>query len=306
MNIGDIDKNLKIEESVTKDDIEWLDVRCSPFEIYGLYNPKTEKVFKRLPDEVMKSANEGVASTGLDTAGGRVRFTTDSPYVAVCAEMPSMCHMTHMALVGSSGFDMYIDSEKKSLYCASFLPPKIDNNGYSGCFDFNDTKERSLTINFPLYNHVNNLYIGIKKGSFLKEGQKYDGKKPIVYYGSSITQGGCASRPGNSYQSVISRQFSRDYINLGFSGSARGEISVAEYIASLDMSIFVCDYDYNAPNTEHLKKTHFRLYEIFREKRPETPVIFVSKPDTDFNKEDVARRFEIIEETYLKAKNINL
>ena len=86
----------------------------------------------------------------------------------------------------------------------------------------------------------------------LKDAPEYRIKKPVVYYGSSITQGGCASKPGSSYESILSRRFDCDYINLGFSGTAKGEDEIVDYIKGLEMSVFVMDYDHNAPTTEHL------------------------------------------------------
>ncbi len=302
MNIENIDKNLLIKTSVDRDDIIWLNVRNRPFDLYGFYNPEEEDVFKRLPDNVAGKINEGVKYLALDTAGGRVRFTTNSPYVAIYTEMPNICMMSHMPLSGSSGFDMFIDNEDgTSEFCACFMPPNNIDTNYSGIFNFPDKSMRHLTVNFPLYNHVNNLYIGIKKESDISSGLKYRNEKPIVYYGSSITQGGCASRPGNSYQSVISRKINCDYINLGFSGSSRGEDAVAEYLSNIDMSIFVCDYDHNAPDINHLQNTHFRFYETFRKVQTNTPIIFVSKPDISFNYEYDCKRRKIIRETYEKA-----
>ena len=125
-----------------------------------------------------------------------------------------------------------------------------------------DGKEHTFTINFPLYQGVNSLYIGLKEGSVIKEAPEYETTAPFVYYGSSITQGGCASRPGSAYQNILSRHLQWDHINLGFSGSCKGEDEMAYYIASLDMSVFVYDYDHNAPTVEHLKNTH----EIFFKK----------------------------------------
>ena len=125
---------------------------------------------------------------------------------------------------------------------------------------------------------------------------------PVVYYGSSITQGGCASRPGMAYQNIISRWYNCDHINLGFSGNAKGEDAIAEYIAGLKMSVFVYDYDHNAPNVEHLKKTHKRMFDIIRGKNPNLPIIIVSMPKYPLTNNEVLRR-EVIKETYKTAKS---
>lgn len=92
-----------------------------------------------------------------------------------------------------------------------------------------------------------------------------------------------------------------DYINLGFSGSARGEQLIADYIAGLDMSVFVCDYDHNTPNPKHLSNTHMKLYETVRKANPELPVIFVSKPDFENGEEESIQRRSIVFNTYMQA-----
>lgn len=157
------------------------------------------------------------------------------------------------------------------------------------------------TINFPLYDGVKELYIALKKGAVILEPTPYSHSVPVVYYGSSITQGGCASRPGNSYEAIISRRLDVDYRNLGFSGSGKAEDLMAQYLADLEMSIFVCDYDYNAPDVEYLEKTHLPLYRAVRSKQPNVPIIFVSAPDILMDPETFVPRREVIRRTYTIA-----
>ena len=126
--------------------------------------------------------------------------------------------------------------------------------------------------------------------------------KPILYYGSSITQGGCASRPGMAYEAIISRRLDADFINLGFNGSARAEQPIADYLASLDPVVFVMDYDYNAPDPEYLAKTHENLYRTFRAAHPDTPVIMVGKPDFWLCNESNMERRDVIYRTYNNAR----
>ena len=234
-------------------------------------------------------------------AGGRVRFITDSPYVAIKTEYEPN-KMSHMALTGSSGFDMYEDINDESRYLGTFKTPWDVENGYESVVDFPERRERCVTINFPLYSTVYKLYVGLQEGSVLKAAPDYKIKRPVVFYGSSITQGGCASRPGNSYQSLLSRQFGFDYINLGFSGNAKGEQEMADYIKMLDMSVFVYDYDWNAPNPEHLEKTHSRMFKTIRSAQPELPIIIMAQP-TYYLAPIREERRKIIENTYLEAKN---
>ncbi len=281
--IDSVDKNLAISTEVPYKDVRFYDVRKAPFRIYGLYEPQTEPVFKRLPDEVGLNTNEGVKHLYLQTAGGRVRFATDSPYVVVHAVMSSGAHhMCHMPLSGSTGFDLYEDWQDgiARQHLRTFIPPISFDKEYTVCKDFADGKRmRYLTLNFPLYNALDALYIGLSEDATVQEGAPYRDAPPVVYYGSSITQGGCASRPGNCYQSRVCRAIPYDYINLGFSGSGKGEQIIVDYMSGLEMSAFVCDYDHNAPNAEHLEKTHLNMYKCIREKHPDIPYVMLSKPD---------------------------
>lgn len=297
--ISDIDKNFKIKSNIKKDDIKFYDVKNSPFKVYGVFYEKGK--FRRVPEKVAKKVNDGVYGLHVNTAGGRVRFVTDSTYVAINAKMLSIGKMPHFALTGSAGFDLYVRENGFERYYKSFTPPFEIKDGYESVVDFDNSDLKEITINFPLYSGVDELYIGLSEKAVLKDHIPYKKEKPIVFYGSSITQGGCASRPGSSYESVLSRRFDADYINLGFSGSARGEDEIAEYIKNLPMSVFVYDYDHNAPSTEHLRKTHERFFNIVRSANPDLPIIMMSRPKfilTDEEKE----RFSIIKKTYLSAK----
>lgn len=310
MRIEEIDKNLKTETALGLSDVVFLNVRNEPFDLYGLYEPKTEPIFRRMPADVAAATNDGVKWLSANTAGGRVRFSTDSPYIAIRAKWNSPCYMPHMAISGIDGFDLYrynagaFGIAGRDTFVGTFMPSWDMNaikEGYSTVIQVGKGGMRSYTVHFPLYNGVVGLEIGIQKDASVDHGAPYLPAAPVVYYGSSITQGGCASRPGNCYQNIISAHLNVDHINLGFSGSARGEEVMAKYIASLQQSVFVCDYDHNAPNIEHLRATHEPFFKIIREANPDLPVIFVTKPDTRNTDDDITRR-EIVYETYKNAR----
>ena len=297
-NIAEIDKNLAIETSIEREGLHFYDAEQAPFQIYGIF--KENGMFRRMPEEIAKSVSEGVYNLHTNTAGGRVRFVTDSPYVAIKTEyIPGK--MSHFALSGSSGFDMYSQYDGMTRYEGTFIPPYNVENGYESILDFGKCHERVVTINFPLYSSVKKLYIGLKEGAVLKPAPGYSVEKPVVYYGSSITQGGCASKPGSSYESILSRRFDCNYINLGFAGNAKGEDEMSDYIKGLDMSVFVMDYDHNAPSVEHLEKTHSRMFQKIRVAQPDLPILIMSRPKyylTEFEE----RRKGIIRNTYLTAQ----
>lgn len=301
-NIDQLDENFKIETDINENDLCFYSVKQKPFDLYGLYKPTVGEDFVRMPAVAAAAVSDVILKLCGQTSGGRVRFRTNSPYVAISAEYPSISHMPHMPLSGSTGFDMYTLENGQYKYVHSFIPPYDVGHKYESIFYFEKAEVRDIIINFPLYNSLSELYIGVREGCCLAEGGKYIGEKPIVYYGSSITQGACASRPGNCYQSIISRKLDRDYINLGFSGNARGEVAMAEYIARLDMSCFVYDYDYNAPDAEFLQRTHKRMFDIIRAENQDLPVIMMTNPSQEFTAEVMEQRRDIIFKTYSIAK----
>lgn len=296
-NITLIDSNFKVNTKLDIKDIKFYDIKQPPFKIHGVFYDSGK--YRRIPENVAKTVNDGVYGLHANTAGGRVRFKTDSPYVAIHSEMPSIGKMPHFALTGSAGFDLYIGKEPAK-YIATFVPPFEIKDGYESVVFFDSSEMREITINFPLYSEVSELYIGVSNDAVLCPAEKYKLEKPIVYYGSSITQGGCASRPGNSYESIVSRMLNADYVNLGFSGSARAEDEIAEYISKLDMSMLVYDYDHNAPTAEHLNKTHEKMFKIIRKTNPDLPIMLLSRPKFSLT-EDEEIRLEIIKSTYQNA-----
>ncbi len=293
-NIDDIDKNFKVETGIKQEGIKYYNPEEKPFKIYGVFR-EADKL-RRLPKAVGEAVNEGVLLLGAHTAGGRIRFRTDSKYIALVARIAAG-RMPHFAFTGSAGFDIYIDGGYISTYV-----PTVDVTGHvEGIKTFPDSKMRDVTIHMPLYSSVYELYIGLDENASVEEAAPYKVENPIVYYGSSITQGGCASRPGMAYQNIVSRHFDCDHINLGFSGSAKGEEAMANYIAGLEMSAFVLDYDHNAPNVEHLDATHERFFKIIRKAHPTLPVIMMPRPAI-FKCNDDDRRRAVIEKTYNHAR----
>ena len=308
IDISKIDKNLSGSETVTETDVKYYDVKDEPFDLYGFYDAKGQDVFKRMPDEIARATSKGVFGLYTNTAGGRVRFSTDSPYVVIRAIQNSTTEFGHMTRLGVRGFDMYVDDPERgsSSFYGSYVPPKVIDGGYEGIIKFPDRQTRYITINFPLYNNVDALYIGLAEDASVGGGAHYRNEKPVVFYGSSITQGGCASRPGNSYQNMISRRLNMHYINLGFSGSGKAEDVIVDYMSKLSMSAFVSDYDHNAPDPDYLRATHYKMYEKIRANHPDIPYIMITRPDFHKPKQSgiddsVARR-DIVHESYMKAR----
>ncbi len=293
----EIDVNFKVPTKIQKADIKFYSVLAKPFRFYGAFYEDGK--FRRILESVAKATNEGVLGHHTSMAGVRVRFKTNSPYIAIYAKMPAIGRMPQFALSGSSGFDLYRNKDGDE-YLKTFMPPYDFTDGYESVIDLEDVGMYEYTINFPLYSDVSEFYVGLSENAELQEPTPYKDIKPIVYYGSSITQGGCASRPGRAYSNIITRRLNVDHINLGFSGSARGEDAIAEYISNLDMSVFVYDYDHNAPTVEYLKSTHEKMFKTIRAKNPDLPIVMLSRPRYRLNDEHKAR-IQVIKTTYQNA-----
>ncbi len=295
--IEDLDPNFKLESNIEREGMSFYDIKNAPFKVYGVFYDTEEKRYTRMPRDDGYKVSVGVGAQAPDTAGGRVRFVTSSPYIIIKAKV-AMGDLSHMPRTGTGGFDLYVRYGDEERYTKTFVPPQ--GNVYDGVVDFGSEAERTVTVNFPLYGETHELYIGLKEGCVLKAPPEYTVDKPIVFYGSSITQGGCASRPGTSYEAILSRRYDADYINLGFSGSAKGEPYMAHYIAALEMSAFVYDYDFNTTSVEHFKETHEPFFKIIREKHPDLPIIMMSRPNFFLNPEK-DKRHEVIKTTYDNA-----
>lgn len=285
MKIEEIDKNFALPENIMREGAVFHDVRKAPFILYGLECPEDDTLpFHRLPTSVAEATSPGVAELNFHTAGGRVRFATDSPYILLyCDTGKPMSCMPHMPFTGSQGFDLYAKEEGGEVFRKAFFPTidKIGATEFSGVYDAPERKMTSYTLDFPLYGTCEKLMIGLAPDATLTAGDAYAQSLPVVFYGSSITQGGCASRPGTCYIARLSRHFGFDYRNLGFSGCAKGEDAIVDYMATLPMRAFVCDYDHNAPSLEHLQATLPKLYRKIRDAHPDIPFFFLSSPGAD-------------------------
>ncbi len=293
--LSQIDKNFAVQSQLDLPDVQFFDVKCAPFSLHGIFHQ--DGMYRRMPEDIAAAVSFGVEHLAKNTAGGRVRFCTDSPYIAISAKMPQVYLMPHMALTGSASFDLYRDD----VFVSPFARPDGNLGSYESVRNTNGDGLHTYTVNFPCYARVDELYIGIKKGSRLEAAPAYPVKIPVVFYGSSITQGACTCRPGCTYENILSRQFQFDYTNLGFSGSAKAEPEMIQYLSSLPMSVFVCDYDYNAPDADHLRRTHYPLYDAIRKSHPDIPIVMMARPKF-YRSQEEKLRFSIIQETYERAK----
>jgi lysophospholipase L1-like esterase len=272
-----------------------------PIKIYGLQSDLIPNHFWRLPEEMLEKVSEGVAKRAINPVGGRIRFRTDSTKITIKTRLKTNVVDWAIPLSGSAGADVYIGSKMDIRYAGMVAPKSYDEK--SAFLTFEKSKElEDITIHLPRNEELEDVLIELEDDARIEAPTPYTLEVPMVFYGSSITEGGCASRPANAYTALLSRWLDADYINLGFSGAAKGELELATYIAGLEMSVLVIDYDHNAPNVEHLEQTHELFFKEIRKIRPNLPILFLTKPDFDSNPGDSAKRREVIYKTYENAR----
>lgn len=280
------------------------DITQKPFKIYGLAVTDSEKrQFWKLPPHILEEFPQ-YDYLGRRSAGGRVRFMTNAKTLFIRMTLAEAKEDINIPLTGSAGADIYLGKGEASVFLGYIAPAEhVEEKEITVEKTFAlSGEEQIVTINLPRNDHLLSMQIGVEEGE-VREAPEYTVSGSIVFYGSSITEGGCATRPGNAYTSMVSRWLDADYRNMGFSGKARGEIGFAEYLASFqDMSAFVMDYDHNAPSPEHLAETHEPFFQKIRAAHPDLPVLFLSRPDTDKNPEDSRKRMEIVRATYEHAR----
>ena len=283
--------------------IKYFNIKDEPFRVYGLLYDKDEG-FVRLPKTFVEKTGERFAGLYRMDAGGRVRFKTNSRYLAIKVVFNNSHWVpVKMSETSSCGFDVSIKNKNGSFdHAGTFENEKGNSLGFQCLIDLYTNDMKDLVINFPIFAGVKELMVGIDKNCKLEKGSEYRNKKPIVFYGSSITHGAFASRPSCTYEAVLSNRLDLDYINMGFSGACKAEPEMMEYLSNLEMSAFVLDYDYNAWTEEYLESTHYNAYKTIRDKNPNIPIVMASRPNYDTYEYNGPARRNIIKKTFDKAR----
>jgi lysophospholipase L1-like esterase len=209
-------------------------------------------------------------------SGGRVRFRTDSTALSlrIRHSRPEIA-MPHMCAVGVSGIDLYEGPPSAMVYWGSNKPVVAQAEYTSDYFSGLSRKMREFTLYLPVYNDLASLEIGLDPAARVRPPTPFKPRKPVVIYGTSITQGGCSSRGANGFVPVVGRKLGLDVVNLGFSGNGQSDPEVAALIAELDMAAFVNDCVGNM-NLELMKTRYAAFNESIRARHPRLPILFMT------------------------------
>jgi hypothetical protein len=249
----------------------------------------------RLPIRLKDTFRAPVWSLAQQNSGARIRFSTNSPTLRIAAKC-STGRAHHMTSIMQNGLDVYVDG----LYKASAWP---DNDGIIDRAVVGlgpESEFRDITIHLPLYGAAHIQRITLAAGSKIAPPAHFAIPKPVVYYGSSITQGGCASNPGLSFQAILGRRLNTDFVNLGFSGNGVGEPEVADAVAEIDAAAFVLDYWAN-PSPDVYERTLPGFVDTIRKAHPTTPII-ITTPFYNPNREQIQAEKRAIAETFVTER----
>jgi lysophospholipase L1-like esterase len=249
--------------------IVWYDATLLGIEGKGWLN--TESDYDRLPLTAKEIVREPVWELSHCSAGISVRFATNAETLNVRWTLTNKdLDMPHMPATGVSGIDLYaMDITGNLMFCANGRPTDVSNAAL-----FTLPASNQYVLYLPLYNGVNELEIGIPREMRLSKFEESDLKDAIVFYGTSITQGGCASRPGMAATSIVSRRLNTPVINLGFSGNGQMDIELAELLCEIDPAMYVLDCLWNMSSDLVMERVEPFIKRL-RTIRPSTPIILV-------------------------------
>jgi len=247
------------------------------FPVFGKCVENTSARYERLPAEYQGVSRDAIWYLGRHSAGIYVRFRSNSPSIHVRWTSTFKILMNHQTPTGTRGLDLYTIYDGKWRFVGSGRPNVDDKTSTQRIIGNMDGQMREYMLYLSLYDGVSSLEIGTEEGSLLEQPavDRPSHKRPIVMYGTSILQGGCANRPGMTHTAIIGRRLDREVINLGFSGNALLDMEIAQLMAKVeDPALYVMDY---APNAWDylIREKGEQFFRIVRDAHPDVPVIFI-------------------------------
>lgn len=307
--IEEVDVNMRAQEVDPNLQKYYDPKKVKKFSVEGLGYFDKEKEYFRLPIGCKDKVTDSVYWLAAQPAGGQIRFRTNAKRITIKVKNHGDYQMCHMAATGQQGVDLYYKLKGQRTYtfftCAKFEEPTTEFE--SIMFEADEKMDKEIILNLPLYEGLKEILIGVEQDAYIAKPKKHKLPGRIVVYGTSITQGGCASRPGMAYTNILSRRLDVEFINLGFSGSGLGEPELAHLINEIkDVRMLVLDYDANGGATGDLIKNMDNFIDIFRSLHPTEPILVVTKPPFSnyvFKKQEIDHRQRLFDFQYNVVKN---
>lgn len=240
--------------------------------------------YQRIPDSLeSKVKRADLMWLGRHSAGMALRFSSNSPFISVKWRNREKGLMNHQTPTGTRGLDLYTLLPDGSWTFVNTARPDVNNFTTAARVISNmEPAMREYLLYLPLYDGIDSIYIGTAPESVMTppatSAELPDTTRPIVMYGTSILQGGCANRPGMAHTNILTRRLNREIINLGFSGNGQLDLEIADIIAAVpDPGLIVMDCVPNV-NLEQIDTLLVPFYNIIRAKHPDVPMLFVEDP----------------------------
>jgi len=264
--------DLNLAAAPVEGGLMWLEVRALGLEGQGWTD--TQSPYDRLPARAEALVPPLVWQLGQNSAGLSVHFVTDARKIAARWRLRvAQVASPHMAATGVSGLGLHVRARGLWRHLMTTQPAKFpDGEGVLAAELPGRRLEYRLYL--PLYNGVETVHLGLPPEAHVATFAPQPPGRRIVFYGTSIVQGGCASRPGMAYPAILGRRLGRETINLGFSGSGRMEPALAELIAELEAAAYVLDCLPNLQPTEAVERVE-PFVRLLRGRRPRTPIVLV-------------------------------
>ncbi len=270
----------------------------APLKVFGVPFFEEKKTFERVPKELREKL-PGLAFLGRRCPGARIGFRTDAEEFTVRVKLKTLSVDIGMSIYACQAVNVMIGERQNARFAGLVFPKNYSEKCFERTFKKSGEMEE-VTLWLLRNEEIESVEVIVDERATVAEPTPYKYGKAL-YYGSSITEGGCCASVLNGYNAILSRWLDLDYINFGFSGNAKGELEMADYICTVDgVTVFIMDYDHNAPTLEHLERTHEPFFKRIREKNPELPILLMSKPDFDYTPDGAERR-SVIERTYKNA-----
>lgn len=269
---------------------------------------ETAHPFDRLPAKAEALVRAPVWSLAQHSAGLYFRFITDADTIHARWKLRGdRLALPHMPATGVSGLDLYVRDAGQWHWLGAGRPQAAKANEQVLVRGLKRVP-REYRLYLPLYNGVDTVEIGFPaEAKFSPAPDRDASRKPIVFYGTSITQGGCASRPGMAYPAILGRRLDLPTLNLGFSGNGKTEPELASLLEEIDAAAYVID---SLPNltVEQTAERVEPFLKILRARRPDTPIVLVENlnyPDAHFiesRRTKVSQANALLRELYEKLR----
>lgn len=300
IEVGKGDGNL-IAVASSDRPVTWHNILHSPIRMSGFPWLKENGTFNRVPERIMGELPEKLAWVAPQPSGGMIRFKTDSKTISIQVKLSRKEFSRACSQNLLSGFDLYMGSGADRQFVQNLYVDDVTQAFQAECAAGLGEEMKEVALYTPLQNPLEEVLIGLDPEARVEAPASFAIEDPILFYGSSITCGFSASRPGLTYPARMARNLDANFINFGFGGNAQGDLQIAAAIASLKLSCVVMDYDFNAPSIEYLEATHEPFFQLIREKNPELPIVIVSAPFHDKNPALFEARRKVIRQTALHA-----